>query len=61
MKNKKIFDKNRSEGSKSYKIFGALTCDECIKPSKKLYQFELEDGEPSEDSYCEKCFNKLFL
>ena len=55
----KIFDKNRSIGSSAHKIFGALICDKCEYPSDNLYQFRLENGEPSEDSYCSNCHNEI--
>jgi len=55
----KIFDINRSIGSIGHKIFGAMLCDECRKPSDNLYQFKLEDGTASEDSYCSSCHDKI--
>jgi hypothetical protein len=57
--NNKIFDKNRSIGSIAHKVFGALLCDECRIPTDNLFQFELEDGNASEDSYCNTCWEKV--
>ena len=33
-------------------------CDKCGK-NTTLYQFRLDNGEPSEDSYCIDCFEKI--